>query len=397
MDQECSVVLSKLVTSKQQVDNIEKEVMAKSKENLLIKQQIQELAGFAEDLIVDMPENWTLEDQHTAVKLVLRAIKEDETGEEVSLIVMENKDLPAIVQLAHEENKMLGQQARTLGRKVVELTGIITGITERKRQDSENFTEIEYTEPEYKKLEDYAVHGYGSSVVDRHYSRVSDDHDDLMSKVDRNSNFELRPEVETMKGRLFVKSSKAKLKKPNYYSSPSKPSTLLALSSNNAVSKLPEEEIRHTEAGHDASKDNPLMREEISKFGCKTEITERVQKCQVVLTGLGWGGLAPDLVENHARKYEGVTQVRVEGDTAVVEFMNAELASRFRGHGGYHVIEGYALEVGELVVGQDSLVAPVGYVEKLDDHFKDYTKASKVDKDLVTSVAVRVKRRRGQS
>jgi len=397
MDQEYSVVLSKLVTSKQQVDNIEKEVMAKSKENLLIKQQIQELAGFAEGSIVDMPEHWTLEDQHTALKLGLRAIKEDETGEEVNLIVMEDKDLHSMVQPAQEENEMLGQQARTLGRKVVELTSIITGITENKRQDSENFTKIEYTEPEHKQLEDYVVHGHESSVVDRHYSRAFDLHDDLMSKVDRNGNFKVRPEVETNKGRPLVKSSKAKLKKFTYRSSPSKPSTLLALSSNNAVSKLPEEEISHMEAVHDGSKDNPLIREKISKFGCKTEITERVQKCQVVLTGLGWGGLAPDLVENHARKYEGVTQVRVEGDTAVVEFMNAELASRFRGHGGYHVIEGYALEVGELVVGQDSLVAPVGYVEKLDDHFKDYTKASKVDKDLVTSVAVRVKRRRGQS
>merc|ERR1712179_258982 len=218
-----------------------------------------------------------------------------------------------------------------------------------------------------------------------------------MSKVDRNGNLRVRPEVETMKGRLLVKSSKAKLKKLNYYSSASKPSTLPALSSNNAVSKLPEEEIRHTEARHDVSKDNPLMREKISKFGCKTEITERLQKCQVVLTGLGWGGLAPDLVENHARKYEGVIQVRVEGDTAVVEFMNAELASRFRGHGGYHVIEGYALEVSDVVVGKDSLFAPGGHVERFDDHFKDYMKASTVDKDVVTSVAVRVKRRREQS
>jgi len=391
----CSVVLSKLVTSKQQVDDIEKEVMVKSKENLLIKQQIQELAGFAEGSIVGMPEHWTLEEQHTAFKLVLRAIKEEESGEEASLIDLEDKDLRAIVQLICEENEMLGKQASTLERNVVGLTGIIAGMTEKK-DDEESFTESEYadTQLEYKQPEDTAVNAHESSVVNGLNSRISDLHDDLM-KVDISGNYQVR---EKLKGRLLVKSSKAKLKKPNRCSSPTKSSTLLAVSSDNAVLKLPKEEISHTEAGHDLGKDDQLMKEEkSSKIDCETGITEKMQQCQVVLTGLGRGGLSPDLVENDARKYEGVTQVRIEGDTAVVEFRNAELASRFRGQGGYHVIEGYALEVGEVVVGQGSLLAYGGYVEELDDHSKDYTEASKVDKDVVTSVAVRVKRRTGQS
>jgi len=394
MDQECSVVLSKLVTSKQHVDDIEKEVMAKSKENLFNKQLIQELAGFAEGSIVGVPEHWTLEEQHTALRLVLRAIEEEATGEEVSLIDLEDKDLTTIVQLTYEENEMLGRQASSLGRKVVELTGIIAGMTENKGEDHECLIEVEYTE---KQQEDYASNEHERSVVNGHNSSISDLQDDMM-KVDKNGNYVLRPGLETMKGLLLVKSSKAKLKKFNCCSSLTKSSTLLAVSSNNAVLKLPKEEIRHTKAGHDPSKDDQLMSEEMSsKYGCETGIDEKIQPCQVVLTGLGWGGLSPDLVENDARKYEGVTQVRIEGDTAVVEFRNAELASRFRGQGGYHVIEGYALEVGEVVVGQGSLLANGGYAEEVDDHSKDNTEASKVDKDLLTSVAVRVKRRRGQS
>jgi len=392
MDQECSVVLSKLVTSKQLVEDIEKKVVAKSMENLLIKRQILELAGFAaEGSIAGMPEHWTLEEQHTAFKLGLRAIKEEETGEEVSLIVLVDKDLPAIVHLTYEENEILGKQASTLGRKVVELTGIIAGMTENKGERVTSFIQLEYLESEYKQQEDNAVNEDKSSVVNGHISQISDD----MMKVDINGNYEERSELETKKGRLLVKSSKAKLKKINSSSSSTGSSPLLSVSPNNAVSKFHEQEIRHLEGGHDFGKDDQLMEEETSsKFGCKTGNTEKMQPCHVVLTGL-----APDILENNVRKYEGVTQVRMEGDTAVMELMNAELASRFRGQGDHQIIDGYSLEVGKVVVDQDSLLAHGGYVDELDghDHSKDYTAASIVDKDVITSVAVRVKRMRGLS
>ena len=49
-----------------------------------------------------------------------------------------------------------------------------------------------------------------------------------------------------------------------------------------------------------------------------------------MLTGLGWGP-SPGAVVRHVRQYEGVTKVRVEGDMAMVQFINLDWAAKFRG------------------------------------------------------------------
>ena len=51
------------------------------------------------------------------------------------------------------------------------------------------------------------------------------------------------------------------------------------------------------------------------------------------------------------RQYEGVAKVRVEGDMAMVQFMNQNWADSdiFRGDGRSHAVEGCMLDVGEIV------------------------------------------------
>ena len=88
MDPEFSVALSKLVVSKQQVETLEKKVLSNVKDNLVLKQQIQELKDFADGLLSRMPEHWTLEEQNMALKLVLRVIREGLCGEEVLQIII---------------------------------------------------------------------------------------------------------------------------------------------------------------------------------------------------------------------------------------------------------------------------------------------------------------------
>merc|ERR1712096_578436 len=94
------------------------------------------------------------------------------------------------------------------------------------------------------------------------------------------------------------------------------------------------------------------------------------QPCQVTITGLGWGP-PPGAVMRHVRKFQGVTMVKVEGDLATVQFNHLAWADKFRGEGGSHVVEGYRLDVGEVVT--------IGVEE--------------IDCELETSVAVAVKSR----
>ena len=71
-----------------------------------------------------------------------------------------------------------------------------------------------------------------------------------------------------------------------------------------------------------------------------------LQPCQVILTDLGWGP-SPGAVVRHARQYEGVTKVRVEGDMAMVQFINVDwAAAKFGSSGGQWMVEGCRMEVG---------------------------------------------------
>merc|ERR1719233_988229 len=109
---------------------------------------------------------------------------------------------------------------------------------------------------------------------------------------------------------------------------------------------------------------------------------EKQEPCQVILTGLSWGP-TPGAVVRHARKYEGVTKIEVEGDIAVVQFRNIDVASKFRNLGGNHIVDGFSLTVGD--------------VEILDDlgNSKDIPEAD-VEEECKSSVAVRVRRKGGK-
>ena len=73
--------MSQLVRSRQQVDTLEKEVEGRSRENLLLRQQLQELTDFGGGLTVTMPRDWSLEEQNTALRLWARTVMENLTGE----------------------------------------------------------------------------------------------------------------------------------------------------------------------------------------------------------------------------------------------------------------------------------------------------------------------------
>ena len=91
-------VLSQLVSSRQQVDTLEKEVEARSRENLLLRQQLQELTDFAGGLTVTMPRDWSLEEQNTALRLAVRTAMENLTGERMfKQLELGGKDLPSLV------------------------------------------------------------------------------------------------------------------------------------------------------------------------------------------------------------------------------------------------------------------------------------------------------------
>ena len=82
----------------------------------------------------------------------------------------------------------------------------------------------------------------------------------------------------------------------------------------------------------------------------------------------------------YVRNYEGVTEVRVDGDMAAVQFRNIGWADKFRGKGGPHVIEGCSLIMGEVVL--------LEVVEEAQGNL-----VNEVEEEIVSSVGVRVKRR----
>jgi hypothetical protein len=88
------------------------------------------------------------------------------------------------------------------------------------------------------------------------------------------------------------------------------------------------------EAGHKLSKEeqqgvevmtNKLSDAEGLEMDRLAEEEMVLQPCQVMLTGLGWGP-SPGAVLRHVRQYEGVTNIRVDGDMAMVQFIKMDWA-----------------------------------------------------------------------
>ena len=134
-------VLSQLVMSRQQVDTLEKEVEGRRRENLLLRQQLQELTDFGGGLTVTMPRDWSLEEQNTALRFWVRTVMENLTGEgeEFKQLELGEKDLPSLVRQLMAENEEQGREMRRLERRITELD-ISRGGFEKKEDEGEVIT-----------------------------------------------------------------------------------------------------------------------------------------------------------------------------------------------------------------------------------------------------------------
>ena len=97
------------------------------------------------------------------------------------------------------------------------------------------------------------------------------------------------------------------------------------------------------EARHRISKEEQQVAEEMTtkmsdaqglEMERLAEEEKILQTFEVILTALGVGSFTWGCVVMHARQYEVVTKVRVEGDMAMVHFINLDWADMFRGIGG---------------------------------------------------------------
>ena len=61
--------------------HLENEVEARSRENLLLIQQLQELTDFSGGFTVAMPKDWSLEEQNTTLRMLERNVMENMAGE----------------------------------------------------------------------------------------------------------------------------------------------------------------------------------------------------------------------------------------------------------------------------------------------------------------------------
>jgi len=376
MEGELPELMVQLVASRQEVDTLEKEVLARTRENMLLKQQLQDFTDYAEGLSVRMPGQWTLEEQITALRLVLRATREDMIGENVSEINVEEKDMPGLIRLAFAENEEQAREIRRLERKLIEQSHKDQKTSQEKGSKSSNMDYIE-------NLEHVCADGTG----------LQEGSDEEVAKTSSGLRCEAKAKTElnddSLENLQLLTSSKAKLKKNKKFSSHKKSADPAPVAKSiPPVSKLSDEEfcdlqIKLLEAGHELSKEEQLAVEEVmakmSDAGSekkKMPAVQEVKPCQVIMTDFSWG-LSPGAVVRHVRDYEGVSQIKVEGDTAIITFMNLEYAHKFRGEGENHIVGGFSLPVGDIVVVEE---------------FEVSSKAINVKEDLI-SVAVKVKRR----
>jgi hypothetical protein len=113
-----------------QVDTWENEVKASSRENLLLRQQLQELTDFAGGFTVTMPKDLSLEEeQNTALRMLVRTVMANLTGEG-------EKDLPSLVRQLMDDNEEQVLEMRRLERRIAELDVCKEGL-EKEEVDSE--------------------------------------------------------------------------------------------------------------------------------------------------------------------------------------------------------------------------------------------------------------------
>jgi len=321
-------LLDQLVKSRQRVDQLEKEVDAKRKENLLIKNHLQELTDFGEGLVVRMPEDWSLEEQNTALrlKMLLMSLGENST------VVEENS----------KELDLNGKKHENLFRELMQ----------------ENEAHCKELKKNNEKKSDYERVIKEALKVSFH---ADADAQNLLSAPNLESSGERtidnEAEESSIKCGTLMKEEDVKLHEMT-------------------DEEFCDLQIRLLEAGHEMSKQELQAVEDMFEKTCisdnhppgiasdkKRVVSEKVEPCKVDLMGLGWGGPSPAAIMRHVRMFDGVTNVSVDGDIASVYFKNVALASRFRKDGSPHNIDGIVVNVGEILLEKTAVVSSENSIE----------------------------------
>jgi len=385
-----SELITELEISRQQMDTLKVELLARTRENRVLKNRLQELVDYGEGLDVKMPGQWSLEEQTTALRFMLKVAREKARGEGNANTSFDGKDLPSLAKLAFSENEEQWREVRRLERKVTELTKYVETLREKKEDNVNGVSTI-------KETTDFDfTNQYPDSVA---VKLSSGEMFVRMSDLDQAG--EPKSEVLDNSEKQIVTSSKAKLLKKSRLGLESK-SEITLEKSENLLGQLTDQEfcdlqIRLLEAGHELSDQEQLVVEEVTAKLSENDKPENMlsnkeeeqqHPCQVILTGLNLSS-TPGAVVGHARKYEGVTKIRVEGDFAVIQFRNIDVASKFRDafksmdFGGNHVVGGFSLTAGDVEILND-------LSDGKDTHEAD------VEDECKSSVAVRVRRRCGK-
>jgi len=247
-----SEMITELEISRQQKDTLEVELLARTRENKILKNRLQELIDYGEGLDVKMPGQWSLEEQTTALRFMLKAAREEVMVEGTGKKILDEKDVPNLARLAFTENEEQGREVRRLERKVAELTKHLDTLREE-RGGKVNYFRSNSTETAncLNSAAD-ALEGSGGK--------------DSARMIDENGEREVESEVLNKSEKHVVTSSKAKLKK-NSLCSDSKSEYTLQNSGKTEVQLTGEEEfcdlqIRLLEAGHELSQQEQLVVEE---------------------------------------------------------------------------------------------------------------------------------------
>jgi len=290
-----SEMITELEISMQQKDTLEVELLARTRENRILKNRLQELIDYGEGLDVKMPGQWSLEEQTTALRFMLKAAREEVMVEGKGKLNFDGKDLPNLARLAFTENEEQWREVRRLERKVAELTKHLDTLKENKGGK---------------------VNYIGSNSTLNHPDSAADV---LKGSGGKDS--------ARMSEKLVVTSSKAKLKKGRLCSESKSEFTLL--NSDKPVDQLTDEEfcdlqIRLLEAAHELNQQEQLVVEEKTAKSNETDKSENMlsnneemrQSCQITLAGPSCGP-TPGAVVRYARKCEGLSKIRVEEDGGV--------------------------------------------------------------------------------
>eukprot|EP00092_Neocalanus_flemingeri_P034682 GFUD01037732.1.p1 GENE.GFUD01037732.1~~GFUD01037732.1.p1 ORF type:complete len:255 (+),score=96.94 GFUD01037732.1:89-853(+) len=239
-------IMSQLVSSRQQVDTLEKEVAGRARENLLLKQQLEELTDFAEGFSVSMPEGWSLEEQNTALRITLRTLREDWPGEEVQQgLEIAEENISNLVRMVMAENEEQGRVVRRLERKIAELEMNIEGLKEQSREENINRTGM--SPSTIKKEVEVANHKIAKEAVtppdnnlgivclessdgdDETFATMSDLHDMVTKTESVITPSKHQKQVTPVVGCAIVTTSRAKLRSGKQKFPPNKSATSLPL------------------------------------------------------------------------------------------------------------------------------------------------------------------------